>query len=156
MDTSEYDQQQPWRLKFEDPPQLHLSTPQAYPWAPSNIPSLTNSHPLREVRGVAYGPNTNDTEGGDKVQPWLTSDATIQSSTSHPSLSQDSVVWEDDVNSCDWDRGNKPFNPEAASFQPRQPSSGHETTHPQKLEVTLINARGSSMTPSLHEHRKLY
>lgn len=147
MDTSEYDRQQPWLLKFEDPPQLHVSTSQAYPWAPSKIPILPNSQTLQEVTGMTYGPNTDDPEGDDKVQPWLISDAPIQSCKPHPPLSQDPVLWDDYVSSCDWDRGNKPFNPEAASFQPRQPSSGHETTHPQKLEVTVINAHCLSIPP---------
>ena len=148
MDTSEYDQQQSWLLKLENPSQLHLSAPQAYTWAPSQDQSFTNPQSLQEVTEMTYDFHGGDIESDDMVQPWLISEAPTQSSTilSYDApLSQDPLLWEDQVNSGiqrDWDSVNKPFNPEAASFQPRRPSSGQEITQTQQLAVTFVNAQG--------------
>lgn len=141
MNTSEYDQQQ--LFKFEDPLQLQLSTPRAYTW--SQAPSLANSQPVQEVARMTYDINSDDAERDDKAQPWLISDAPTQSSTflSYDGpLSQDPIQWDEHISSSDWDRVNKPFNPEAASFQPRQPSSDQEFAPLQQLPLTFVDAHG--------------
>ena len=145
MNTSEYDQQQSWLPKFENPSQLHLSTLRVYPCPPSQAPCFSNSQLLE---GRTYDFRGDDIERDDRVRPWIISEASTESSTflSYDTpFSQTPVLWENHVNSAtqlDGDSVSKRFNPQAASFQPRQPSSGQEITQTQLLIATPVNADG--------------